>query len=68
MSSSSPKHSISPPSYFDPEQGAIHFGAVHKVLGANNVFKLLLRIPPYKRLDVVVSIYNEALACICDHV
>ncbi|KAK9085884.1 hypothetical protein Sjap_026295 [Stephania japonica] len=69
MSSSSPKPLISPPfSYFDSEQDATHFGTVHKVFSANNVSKLLLRIPPHKHLDVVVSIYNEVLACICDHI
>ncbi|KAK9136942.1 hypothetical protein Sjap_007536 [Stephania japonica] len=57
MPSSSPKPSISPPfSYFDSEQGATHFTAVHKVFGANNVSKLLLCIPPHKRLDVVIPV------------
>ncbi|KAK1377066.1 LOB domain-containing protein [Heracleum sosnowskyi] len=42
--------------YFDSEQGAAHFAAVHKVFGASNVSKLLLYIPVQKRLDAVVSI------------
>ncbi|KAK9147577.1 hypothetical protein Scep_006334 [Stephania cephalantha] len=54
--------------YFDSEQGSTHFAAVHKVFGASNVSKLLLRIPPHKRLDAVVSICYEALARIRDPV
>ncbi|XP_057807417.1 LOB domain-containing protein 18-like [Salvia miltiorrhiza] len=46
--------------YFDSEQGAAHFAAVHKVFGASNVSKLLLHIPPHKRLDAVVTICYEA--------
>ncbi|KAL8495473.1 hypothetical protein ACS0TY_019569 [Phlomoides rotata] len=46
--------------YFDSEQGAAHFAAVHKVFGASNVSKLLLHIPPQKRLDAVVTICYEA--------
>nr|DAD18665.1 TPA_asm: hypothetical protein HUJ06_020128 [Nelumbo nucifera] len=54
--------------YFDSEQGASHFAAVHKVFGASNVSKLLLRIPVDKRLDAVVTICYEALARIRDPV
>ncbi|KAL1548696.1 LOB domain-containing protein 18-like [Salvia divinorum] len=46
--------------YFDSEQGAAHFAAVHKVFGASNVSKLLLHIPPNKRLDTVITICYEA--------
>ncbi|KAF9616945.1 hypothetical protein IFM89_033015 [Coptis chinensis] len=54
--------------YFDSEQGATHFAAVHKIFGASNVSKLLLRIPVHKRLDAVVTICYEALARIKDPV
>nr|AMQ09515.1 lateral organ boundaries domain protein [Boehmeria nivea] len=54
--------------YFDAEQGAAHFAAVHKVFGASNASKLLLRIPPHKRLDAVVTLSYEALARIRDPV
>ncbi|XP_058085268.1 LOB domain-containing protein 30-like [Magnolia sinica] len=54
--------------YFDSEQGAIHFAAVHKVFGASNVSKLLQRIPPHKRLDAVVTICYEAQARLRDPV
>ncbi|KAK9103552.1 hypothetical protein Sjap_020806 [Stephania japonica] len=54
--------------YFDSEQGSTHFAAVHKVFGASNVSKLLLRIPPHKRLDAVVTICYEALARVRDPV
>ncbi|KAG6432373.1 hypothetical protein SASPL_103949 [Salvia splendens] len=46
--------------YFDSEQGAAHFAAVHKVFGASNVSKLLHHIPSQKRLDAVVTICYEA--------
>ncbi|KAI3444677.1 hypothetical protein Pfo_001342 [Paulownia fortunei] len=52
--------------YFDSEQGAAHFAAVHKVFGASNVSKLLLHIPPNKRLDAVVTICYEAQARLRD--
>ncbi|KAI4356813.1 hypothetical protein L6164_000801 [Bauhinia variegata] len=48
--------------YFDSEQGTAHFAAVHKVFGASNASKLLLRIPAHKRLDAVVTLCYEALA------
>ncbi|KAJ8900215.1 hypothetical protein K2173_024855 [Erythroxylum novogranatense] len=46
--------------YFDSDQGAAHFAAVHKVFGASNVSKLLLHIPLYKRHDAVATICYEA--------
>ncbi|KAG0496879.1 hypothetical protein HPP92_001570 [Vanilla planifolia] len=54
--------------YFDSEQGASHFAAVHKVFGASNVSKLLLHIPAPKRLDAVVTICYEAQARLRDPV
>ncbi|KMZ72011.1 putative LOB domain protein 18 [Zostera marina] len=54
--------------YFDSEQGAVHFAAVHKVFGASNVSKVLLHIPPHKRLDAVVTICYEAQARLRDPV
>ncbi|KAI7742050.1 hypothetical protein M8C21_030056, partial [Ambrosia artemisiifolia] len=54
--------------YFDSEQGAAHFTAVHKVFGASNVSKLLLNIPVHKRVDAVVTICYEAQARLRDPV
>jgi hypothetical protein len=54
--------------YFDAEHGAAHFSAVHRVFGASNVSKLLLQIPPHKRLDAVVTICYEAQARLHDPV
>lgn len=54
--------------YFDSEQGAAHFAAVHKVFGASNVSKLLLHIPVHKRLDAVLTICFEAQARLRDPV
>ncbi|XP_042432506.1 LOB domain-containing protein 18-like [Zingiber officinale] len=54
--------------YFDSEQGAAHFAAVHKVFGASNASKLLLHIPAHKRLDAVVTIFYEAQARLRDPV
>ncbi|PNX92924.1 LOB domain-containing protein [Trifolium pratense] len=48
--------------YFDSDQGTVHFAAVHKVFGASNASKLLMRIPVHKRLDAVVTLCYEALA------
>ncbi|GFP82276.1 LOB domain-containing protein 19 [Phtheirospermum japonicum] len=48
--------------YFDSDQGTAHFAAVHRVFGASNASKLLLRIPPHSRLDAVVTLCYEALA------
>ncbi|KAG6390782.1 hypothetical protein SASPL_148527 [Salvia splendens] len=53
--------------YFDSDQGAAHFAAVHRVFGASNASKLLLRIPPHCCLDAIVTLCYEALAkCITD--
>ncbi|KAJ6710016.1 LOB DOMAIN-CONTAINING PROTEIN 19 [Salix koriyanagi] len=54
--------------YFDPDQGTAHFAAVHKVFGASNASKLLLRIPAPKRPDAVVTLSYEALARVRDPV
>lgn len=54
--------------YFDSEQGAGHFAAVHKVFGASNVSKLLLGIPMHRRPDAVVSICYEAQSRLRDPV
>ncbi|CAA2969091.1 LOB domain-containing 30-like [Olea europaea subsp. europaea] len=54
--------------YFDSEQGAAHFAAVHKVFGASNVSKLLLHVPANKRLEAVVTICYEAQARLRDPV
>ncbi|KAL1543437.1 LOB domain-containing protein 19 [Salvia divinorum] len=54
--------------YFDSDQGAAHFAAVHRVFGASNASKLLLRIPPQCRLDAVVTLCYEALARVRDPV
>ncbi|KAJ3682600.1 hypothetical protein LUZ60_015173 [Juncus effusus] len=54
--------------YFDAEQGAGHFAAVHKVFGASNVSKLLMQIPTHRRLDAVVTICYEAQARLRDPV
>lgn len=54
--------------YFDSEQGAAHFAAVHKVFGASNVSKLLHHIPVHKRPDAVATICYEAQARLRDPV
>lgn len=55
--------------YFDSNQvGTAHFAAVHKVFGASNASKLLLRVPPHRRLDAVVSLCYEALSRVRDPV
>ncbi|KAK9103550.1 hypothetical protein Sjap_020804 [Stephania japonica] len=54
--------------YFDSEQGAAHFAAVHKVFGASNVSKLLLHIPVHKRPDAVLTICYEAQSRLRDPV
>ncbi|KAK7294943.1 hypothetical protein RJT34_17842 [Clitoria ternatea] len=54
--------------YFDSEQGATHFAAVHKVFGASNVSKLLLNIPVHRRLDAVITICFEAQSRLRDPV
>ncbi|KAK4267763.1 hypothetical protein QN277_024501 [Acacia crassicarpa] len=48
--------------YFDSDQGTAQFAAVHKVFGASNAAKLLLRIPPHHRLDAVFTLSYEALS------
>ncbi|XP_042512578.1 LOB domain-containing protein 20 [Macadamia integrifolia] len=54
--------------YFGSDQGAARFAAVHKVFGASNVSKLLLRVPPNRRHDAVVTISYEAQARLSDPV
>uniref|UniRef100_A0A7N0TDC9 LOB domain-containing protein n=1 Tax=Kalanchoe fedtschenkoi TaxID=63787 RepID=A0A7N0TDC9_KALFE len=54
--------------YFQSDQGAAHFAAIHKVFGASNASKMLLSIPPQHRLDAVVSMCYEALARVRDPV
>ncbi|CAN1308251.1 LOB domain-containing protein 30 [Linum perenne] len=54
--------------YFDSEQGAAHFAAVHKVFGASNVSKLLLHIPAHKRHEAVITICYEAQSRLRDPV
>ncbi|PIN23788.1 hypothetical protein CDL12_03484 [Handroanthus impetiginosus] len=54
--------------YFDSDQGTAHFAAVHRVFGASNASKLLLRIPPHRRLDAVITLCYEALARVRDPV
>ncbi|VYS55609.1 unnamed protein product [Arabidopsis thaliana] len=54
--------------YFDAEQGTARFAAVHKVFGASNASKMLLRLPLHKRLDAVVTLCYEAMARIRDPV
>ncbi|KAL8495477.1 hypothetical protein ACS0TY_019571 [Phlomoides rotata] len=54
--------------YFDSDQGTTHFAAVHRVFGASNATKLLLRTPPHCRLDAVITLCYEALARVKDPV
>ncbi|KAH6789540.1 LOB domain-containing protein 19 [Perilla frutescens var. frutescens] len=54
--------------YFDSDQGTAHFAAVHKVFGASNASKLLLRVPAHCRLDAVITLCYEALARVRDPV
>ncbi|KAF7844750.1 LOB domain-containing protein 18-like [Senna tora] len=54
--------------YFDSDQGATLFAAVHRVFGASNVSKLLQNIPVHKRLDAAVTICYEAQARLRDPV
>ncbi|XP_057980184.1 LOB domain-containing protein 33-like [Malania oleifera] len=51
---------------FSYEQASSHFAAVHKVFGASNVSKLLLRLPVQSRREAAVTISYEALARIRD--
>nr|XP_043617972.1 LOB domain-containing protein 33-like [Erigeron canadensis]XP_043617973.1 LOB domain-containing protein 33-like [Erigeron canadensis] len=48
--------------YFSYSQGADHFAAVHKVFGASNVSKLLMKLPLKNRSEAAFSISYEALA------
>ncbi|CDY57108.1 BnaC04g56950D [Brassica napus] len=54
--------------YFDAEQGTASFAAIHKVFGASNTSKMLLRLPLHKRLDAVATLGYEALARVRDPV
>ncbi|XP_043718486.1 LOB domain-containing protein 20 [Telopea speciosissima] len=54
--------------YFGSDQGAARFAAVHKVFGASNVSKLLLRVLPNRRHDAVLTISYEAQARLSDPV
>ncbi|KAF8053696.1 hypothetical protein N665_1382s0014 [Sinapis alba] len=54
--------------YFDAEQGTARFAAIHKVFGASNTSKMLLRLPLHKRLDAVATLGYEALARLRDPV
>ncbi|KAI3701041.1 hypothetical protein L2E82_45684 [Cichorium intybus] len=55
--------------YFEPDdRGMTDFEAVHRVFGAKNAAKLLLRTPANKRLDAVVSLCYEALSRVRDPV
>lgn len=54
--------------YFDSDQGTAQFAAVHRVFGASNATKLLLRTPPHCRLDAVITLCYEALARVRDPV
>ncbi|KAL4567154.1 hypothetical protein LXL04_022728 [Taraxacum kok-saghyz] len=54
--------------YFDSDQGAAHFAAVHKVFGASNVSKLLFHLPVQRRHEAVVTICYEAQARLKDPV
>ncbi|KAL6654981.1 hypothetical protein ACP70R_005807 [Stipagrostis hirtigluma subsp. patula] len=46
--------------YFCHEQGAAHFAAIHKVFGASNVSKLLMRLPVDDRSEAALTISYEA--------
>ncbi|KAK7393429.1 hypothetical protein VNO78_21985 [Psophocarpus tetragonolobus] len=54
--------------YFCSQQGAARFAAIHKVFGASNVSKLLLRIPDHHRFEAMLTIAYEAQAHITDPV
>ncbi|CAN6995062.1 hypothetical protein IGI04_017707 [Brassica rapa subsp. trilocularis] len=54
--------------YFDAEQGTATFAAVHKVFGASNASKMLLRLPLNKRHEAVSTLCYEALARLRDTV
>ena len=48
--------------YFCYSQGVDHFAAVHKVFGASNVSKLLMKLPLQNRSEAAISISYEALS------
>ncbi|PIA60426.1 hypothetical protein AQUCO_00300139v1 [Aquilegia coerulea] len=48
--------------YFDHDEGATHFAAVHKVFGASNISKLLRNLPVHNRSEAAITISYEALA------
>ncbi|KAJ9545613.1 hypothetical protein OSB04_025320 [Centaurea solstitialis] len=48
--------------YFCYSEGAHHFAAVHKVFGASNVSKLLMKLPLQDRSEAAITISYEALA------
>ncbi|KAK9283317.1 hypothetical protein L1049_011556 [Liquidambar formosana] len=52
--------------YFCYEEAATHFAAVHKVFGASNVSKLLLRLPVHNRSEAAITISYEAQARMSD--
>jgi hypothetical protein len=54
--------------HFCYDQAATHFAAVHKVFGASNVSKLLLRLPVQNRSDAALTMSYEALARMRDPV
>ncbi|MED6210445.1 hypothetical protein PIB30_064177 [Stylosanthes scabra] len=54
--------------YFDSEHGSSYFASMHKIFGASNVAKLLLRLPANKRLDAVITICYEAQSRLRDPV
>ena len=54
--------------HFCHEQGAAHFGAIHKVFGASNVSKLLTSLPATDRHEAAATISYEAQARLHDPV
>ncbi|XP_010524360.1 PREDICTED: LOB domain-containing protein 19 [Tarenaya hassleriana] len=54
--------------YFDGEEGTSRFAAVHKVFGASNASKMLMKLPSNKRLDASVTLCYEALSRLRDPV
>ncbi|CAH1424348.1 unnamed protein product [Lactuca virosa] len=54
--------------YFCYSQGADHFAAVHKIFGASNASKLLMKLPLQDRSEAAISISYEALARMQDPV
>ncbi|KAH6777659.1 LOB domain-containing protein 33 [Perilla frutescens var. frutescens] len=54
--------------YFSYVQAAVHFAAAHRVFGASNVSKMLLRLPLQNRGDAAAMICYEAIARVHDPV